>query len=70
MWKLGTEWTNKKLKLVYLNFVSIAQDVGKRHYIFSTKVNSFTSSYRETGTENKQQYIYISPHGSESYPYY
>ena len=27
MRKLGTEWTNEQLKLVYLNFVSIAQDV-------------------------------------------
>ena len=27
MWKLGTEWANEQLKLVYLNFVSIAQDV-------------------------------------------
>ena len=28
----------------------------------------FMSSY--LGTENEQQYIYISPHGSETYPYY
>ena len=26
--------------------------------------------YREIGTENEQQEIYILPHGSETYPYY